>query len=292
MGKSPRPINSMVLISGSITSGIALMLVYLLNQVEFNPMGFYFLYLVPVGALLVGLLAGSGYAVGSRLTNVRVRGRMLQIIFLAGVVTFFAAHYITYREALAEAGVSAEQARFVDYLQWICENMVYDQYLIDQHNEAWELGPLGYGFKALECVGFAFGGLIPLLVLKAVPYCDVCQFYRRKVACGVLNSEEQRDLLKRKKAKEREVIIGEVLASMSERTGKLLDSMRNGPLGRNLDLMQGLPQKADKQSIARVRVDLMKCPGCDRHSVIAMLANQTVDGQENTPELDRIDVEQ
>ena len=291
MERVPRPINSAVLVFGAMTSGVALLLVYLLNLIGFSPMGFYIWFLVPLGALLVGLLAGCGYALGSYFTNVRVRRSMFLIIFAAGVVTFFLAHYITYQSALDQTSVGTEQATFVDYLQFICENTTYDIDIHDRDNAPWELGLFGYVFKALECAGFAFGGLFPLVILKDVPYCRACQFYRRKTASGVLNSEEKRDLLKKRKKKERIAIIEGVLTSIGQKATTLLESTREGPLARNLALVDGLEKEPDKQAIATAQFRLSKCPGCESHSVIATLRNVTVDGQSVATTLGRIDVE-
>src|SRR5580692_2014574 len=56
---------TLVLIGGAASTAVALLAVYFLNETGTNVMGWYADYVLPIGALLVGLLASSGFGVAS-----------------------------------------------------------------------------------------------------------------------------------------------------------------------------------------------------------------------------------
>src|SRR3954467_8419799 len=72
-----------VLLGGFITSALTLAGIYWLNRKspDFHPMGFYANYVIPAGAILVGLVAGSGYGIASWLTGARIgRGLLWTVV--------------------------------------------------------------------------------------------------------------------------------------------------------------------------------------------------------------------
>src|SRR4051812_26512742 len=73
-----------VLWSGIITSVLALAGVYWLskNTTEFHIMGWYANYVIPVGAIIVGLAAGSGYGIASWISGVRISRKLLLVVVL------------------------------------------------------------------------------------------------------------------------------------------------------------------------------------------------------------------
>ncbi len=64
----------LLILLGLVTTVAALGAVWGINLLsdDFNLMGLYMLWIIPVGALLVGVAAGSGYGMGSWWTGVRI----------------------------------------------------------------------------------------------------------------------------------------------------------------------------------------------------------------------------
>ncbi len=94
----PDPRQRTVFASGGLyllTTVATLVLLSIVGRYEFNPMGFY-VNLIPFGALIVGLLAGSGYGIGSWLTGAKMGRGLLVIVALLQIVAYFAAQYVEF----------------------------------------------------------------------------------------------------------------------------------------------------------------------------------------------------
>jgi hypothetical protein len=287
MQKQSRGIDLFVLVSGIGTSFAALVLVFVLSAVGFDPMTFYIFFIVPVGALLVGLLAGSGYALMSWIRNSFVHFRSKVIIFVLGALTYVLAHYITYMALLAANDVPSEAFSFFDYIRLLCENISYG----DIHDdEGVALGKFGYLIQLVEWAGFAFGGIIPLLILQTIPYCHHCQRYKKPLLNVFINSEETKALLKKQKKAAKTQIIEDAVAKLVALSEPLLGQMETSSLQENIQLLENEPRKVAKDSIANLNIKLQKCPNCDEHTVRAFLQNVTVDGKANINEIRKMDV--
>src|SRR5687767_7320502 len=91
-----------VILCGLITSALTLAGVYWLNAntTDFAIMGWYANYVLPVGAVLVGLAAGSGYGIASWMTGVRISRQLMLTVVLLQTVMYFAAEYVEYRDVM------------------------------------------------------------------------------------------------------------------------------------------------------------------------------------------------
>lgn len=163
--------NSIVLISGLITTALALFGVYALDRYtdDFHIMGWYANHILPVGALLVGLVAASGYGIVSWLSGVKITRGLLWIIVLLQILAYFTARYIEFRNLHLPMS-------FLEFYDFTARTIAWKQ-----HDGTFgePLGAWGYGIRFLEVLGFVLGGLVvPLLMLKA-PYCPACQLYMK-----------------------------------------------------------------------------------------------------------------
>jgi hypothetical protein len=271
----------LIYIGGAVTSAVTLVLLYFLRKVEFDPLIFYVLYIIPAGAVATGLVAGSGYSLVAWKMNVRVTTASLVRIGLAGVVCFFLAHYMTYLGMLAAHGYKPGDISFLQYLQYLCEGMTYGEV----GEEGAEIGGFGYVLQAVSGMGFAAGGIIPHLVLRAMAYCEGCQLYMKRIARGVLSSKAVKPDLKKKNKADKKEIIEAAVAEVLEPTQRMLDVVMRNRLADNEKLMEAIPPERVKNSIAGVTIAMRKCPGCERHVVKAALQNLTVDGQGKATEV-------
>jgi hypothetical protein len=161
-----------VVLAGSLTTLLALGGVFAAAHHGENIMGWYANYVIPAGAIFVGLVAASGYGLAAWWTGLKMSRRLIWSVVAELAVAYFIAHYEEYR-------------RFYDYdspasfFQWFDETT---------RNFAWQshggergepLGVLGYGLRALEIVGFVGGGALVPIGLRTKPYCDPCRTYKR-----------------------------------------------------------------------------------------------------------------
>ncbi len=169
--------------TGLATTALALYGVYYLSHhAEFNPMGFYVKFIIPLGAIGVGLIAGLGYGIASAWTGAKIgRGLLLTVCALL-ITAYFAAQYIEYRELVSQYEGLEEQLSFVRYFHLATIEMTFTR----RGEEGDALGYVGYFFRLLEIGGFVGGGLIAPLVMKSKPYCDGCQRYQTTKDLGVL----------------------------------------------------------------------------------------------------------
>ncbi|MDB6004682.1 MAG: hypothetical protein JWR15_1669, partial [Prosthecobacter sp.] len=99
MNTSSKPLRQpglLVYLCGLGTSALALWLVQLANDHGENIMGWYANGIIPAGALIVGMASGLGYAIGSRVLNVKLSKAFVAGMITTAVVDYFAAQYLTY----------------------------------------------------------------------------------------------------------------------------------------------------------------------------------------------------
>lgn len=169
---------SLVIISGLTTTAIALFVVYLLatRADDFNVMGWYANYVLPVGAILVGLGASIGYGLASWKTGLKITSKLLWLMLAFQLAAYFAAQYIEFRaqDWLHHDGTPVG---FLEYYDVSARSFAWKQ---DNGSNGTPLGMWGYFFKLLEIAGFVGGSLAIPLGLKTAPYCATCQLYKRK----------------------------------------------------------------------------------------------------------------
>ncbi len=214
----------MVILLGIVTTIISLALIWFLNSIGFYLFGLTVLFVVPAGALLFGAVAGSGYAIGSQFTGVKVGGGLLVLIAALLVGGYGTAQYLDYKAwtgnqqqsfqdaieqfkaagkaAALENGEQFDEAAFdeafkqdmkpkpigfLEYYDSTTRNMSFGEVVeFEGDQRGAPLGILGYGFRLLEILGFSLGGLIAPLALRASPYCRECQIYKKTHQLGLL----------------------------------------------------------------------------------------------------------
>ncbi len=162
-----------VMAAGTATTVAVLAGVYALAHHGTFVMLWYVNFIIPAGALLAGMAAGSGFAVAGWFTGLKMTPRMMWSVAAQLVVSYFIAEYEEYRQ-LDPAGTLGFWAWFdlsTRSIQW---------------GSGGTVDALGYGLRALEIAGFVGGGLIVPLSLSGKPYCERCRAYRRRAEVAVL----------------------------------------------------------------------------------------------------------
>jgi hypothetical protein len=179
LAPSPRPTDEdhrsrIVLVSGSVTTLAALGGVFAAAHNGVNIMGWYANYIIPAGALLVGLVAASGYGVAAWMTGLKMTRRLVWSVVAELALSYVIAQYEEYRQF-------SDDGSLAGFFQWFD---VVTRSFAFQHGPT--LGVLGYGLRALELAGFVAGGALVPIGLRAKPYCDPCRTYKRTRLLAVL----------------------------------------------------------------------------------------------------------
>ncbi|HSN91761.1 MAG TPA: hypothetical protein VLS93_11085 [Anaeromyxobacteraceae bacterium] len=179
---NPAPL---VLAGGLATTALALAGVWALSRyAETNVMGWYANYVLPVGAILVGLVASSGFGIGSWLGGARITGGLLAAVAVALLAGYWAAQLLEFHLLFPE-GASFEDGTPAGFLDWY--DAVTRSFAWEDHGKAGApLGAFGYALRAGEMLGFAGGGLVAPALLRKAPYCSACRVYMRSPLVALL----------------------------------------------------------------------------------------------------------
>jgi hypothetical protein len=266
-----------VYLSGLGTSILALWVVELLNRNQINVMGFYVNGILPIGALIIGVGSGIGYAVASRVLQIKLFGVFIATMVVTALVDYMAAQYVTYSNLLEQHRLMAEQYPFTQYLRDICEKMSFRSRGGDRPGS--ELGIFGYLFKLLEMAGYVLGATLPSLFVSGLPYCKACQKYLKKHRTAYFSSPTPWSEVKKLAKKERESALQSAIAPLLERTNELGHAMATAPLSDVVGRLEDLDAKPESGTAAHVQVVVEKCPTCEAHVVRFNLVNYNVDKQ-------------
>ncbi len=167
-----------VILTGLLTTAVVLFFISWLNLQfkDFEIMGWYWLFIIPVGAILVGIGAGSGYGFMSWLKGRKISGSLLAVIVALLALAYVVAQWVEFQSLnLEHYGVD-----FFKYFDATTRSMTFK--VGHSRSSTGSLGLLGYLFRLLELAGFSLGGLFIPILLRAKPYCESCLTYMRRGA--------------------------------------------------------------------------------------------------------------
>ena len=169
-----------MLLAGLVTTVLALLGVWWLdnNTTDFHVMGWYGDYVIPAGALLVGLAAGSGYGIASYLTGLRIRRGVLLWVLALQLSGYAAAQYLEFRSLARQVELTDDDGQPLTFARYYHLRAI--NFAWDNHGRPGEpLGGWGYFFIGLGVVGFVLGGVLAPAILLKVPYCERCALYMK-----------------------------------------------------------------------------------------------------------------
>jgi hypothetical protein len=264
----------LVLQGGAFTSVLALLGIYWLNKntTDFHIMGWYANYVIPVGAILVGVVAGSGYGLASWFTGVRISRRLLLAVLVLQTGAYLAAEFVEYRDVrkqLVQRGIVLQKTgkppTFLQYYDLKARTFAWKK---DNGKGAGKpLGGWGYVFVLLGAAGFVLSGLIAPAVLFAVPYCDSCQRYMTSKVLGVLPaSVPAKKIAKNDKAAQEEHAREQTEAAA--RADEVIARLREAITAGNVDVVKqelaaAGSMKTNNKLRQRVEISLTWCKGCE-----------------------------
>jgi hypothetical protein len=165
-----------VLLTGIVTSAATLLVLFTVAY-HGGPdfMSWHIFYLVPIGALLVGTVAGSGYGLASVWTGFRVSHYLACAIFLLQICVYFAAVYVHFRTLHLVYRATGASVPFGVYFNHFATAYTWRS----ANGQTSPLGNVGYFIRLIEIVGFALGGLFAPAFMAVKPYCQLCGIYMK-----------------------------------------------------------------------------------------------------------------
>jgi hypothetical protein len=267
----------LVYLCGVGTSAIALYGVRVAADHGENIMGWYANGILPVGAMLVGLVSGLGFALGSRFLNVRLTRTYVMGMLTTGLIDYGVATWLTYQNLIETHHVKDGAYSFLQYIQDVCEKMSFKS--SGSSTPGSPLGALGYLFKLLEVAGFAGGTMMPAAVLFKMPYCGQCQRYLVSHRTGFVNSgvERKAALSSKQTRAARKTALEQAVQEVIAASHALAARMRGQPLAETVAVVEEAHRAANKGAAAWVAIKLSKCPSRDAHHVAFTMHSTTLD---------------
>ena len=213
-------------------------------------------FVIPVGAVLVGMLGASGAILAARYFN--IVPTILDAVFMViiAAATMLLIYYLDYVTLILDDGRKASDligfASYVDLVLTKSHMRVGRAGQIDTG----EVGQFGYALAAVEFAGFLIGGAATFLFIKGMARCADCGSYLRK--------------LKTKRTKE----------LTFDETDKVVNLFVRGDLETVQGVLAWAPgeRKLGKSQKALITFDLLECPKCRTEAITAKV--QIFNGRE------------
>lgn len=167
---------------GLVTSVLtALAVVVVSRMTGFDLFTFSIWVVVPVGAILVGFAAASGYYFGSLYFHKRAGlSLLLQMVVIAGL-TQILIYYMGYSTLVLDDGRRVSD--YIPFGQYLDITLTSAHYRIGRAmTDTGEVGSFGYWLAAFQFVGFLVGGLSVYGFLWTKPVCPTCNMYLRPLS--------------------------------------------------------------------------------------------------------------
>ena len=220
------------IISSIIT---ALLYIFIDTRLDYALHSFTLAYIIPVGAILAGLLSSTGIYAALRKEDKKPGQEHFFLAGLLGLLTLFSVYFTVYSISYLDdnnkinfdgrgrpiSGLILENGKNYDFFTYIYDEVTYREYDISDHSEKAEVIKNVY-FNwvcfCLEIIGSAGGALILMAALKNMKYCEKCMKYNKSFK--LLYFPE-------KKYDEKMVLLNAALASQDSFLGFLNDKKRN-----------------------------------------------------------------
>ncbi len=254
----------LIYLSGIITSAIAMLLVFMMMQhFNFNLLGLY-IWIFPVGALIAGMLCGSGYMASSRVLNVNTG---LPFAISVGVIAFafYAfAHYFVYVNSGGDSSFSA-------FIGFTLDSARNSSLTIGKSHKSTvdSVGYVGYGLLALEYIGFIAGSVTVLNGAKDSSYCENCKQYFKtlKEKLYYMPALDKADL-DGLSASEKSSRIEANTAQMRDELAKIREAVKGKTLEQTIEYLKSLAQKSAYRTTFYMTFNVQSCPKCGDHDIL------------------------
>jgi hypothetical protein len=166
-------------ICGLLTALLTAFLLFAIHQVTgFAAYSFTLFFIVPVGAILSGFLAASGYYLAFAIFKARPTKMILLVIVSISTGTFFLVQYLDYHYLRLDGQPVSNMITFPTYLSAVLQHMSLSFRIGGASlGSTGSMGTFGYVVAALHILGFSLGGFAVYGVVASNPYCERCSRY-------------------------------------------------------------------------------------------------------------------
>jgi len=135
-----------VILSGLATTALALGGIYVLDvsASDFHIMGWYADYVLPVGAVIVGVAASSGYGLASWFSGVKITKNLLWMVLGLQLAAYFAAEYVEFKNLHLIHRIDNSPVGFFEYYDAVARAFAWKQ---ENGSSGEPLGIWGYFFR-------------------------------------------------------------------------------------------------------------------------------------------------
>ncbi len=271
-----RAVSVPVLLGGLVTTALALALSGWTTEVfQTSVLLFTVGYVVPIGAYLVGVVAGTGFAVVSWLRGARITVATMWAIAGVAALAFVASQVVDYYVQLAHGGAMPTLGAWFD-------QSTRSISFVDEDGQS-ATGPVGFwGYAVMLGVlaGFVVGTLTAPAVVRAKRYCAACSTYMRSTHVGTLPASVTGRMMLGKSAETKAAYEAEQQEAREQGIAvhdhlfALAQGADPGAFAETARLVSAGTKPATKLP-TRLQVDLTACPSCRA----GVLTSQTVTGQ-------------
>lgn len=256
-----------IFIAGLVSSALCIVLMYLLmEKFDFFVPGMYIL-IVPVGAILAGIFAGSGYALASKLTNTRVSKTAVLLVLLFSLIVYLAAYYVMYAFSYGDYSLG-------NFFKFLGNLATSSSLTIGKsvRTKIDTVGIFGILLMVLEFIGFAVGAAAPLYYMTGKEYCRKCGLYLKP-----LKSFYHMPVLEKWNPAPGDDKAA--IARMNEENKKILKEhyektklkLEGKSLEENEKTLTELEQAPEHRSFFYLSYAISGCPNCGKHSITTTL---------------------
>lgn len=231
---------------------------------DFNVMGWYLWYVIPIGALIVGFSAGSGYGIASWLSGRKISGAVLGVVLLLQAGAYAGVQWLEFK-SYELSDDTGQPIDFWTYYDATTRAISFED--SRSHTNTGELGALGYAIRALELLGFALGGIAAPAILRAKPYCEPCQSYMRTRKIGTLPAAAPARKIGRGDEVARQAYQAEMTAAFergTEQAAAIIQAAQTSDAGAIRHVLE--PHASERKQIEklahRIHVSLSRCVHC------------------------------
>jgi hypothetical protein len=136
--------------------------------------------IIPIGAIISGAAAASGYYFGSLYFHERPNNALLLQMVCIAVFTHCLIYYLNYRIIILDNGEPL--SNFIAFSEYLQVSLTKSHYRFGRSLDIGEVGKFGYGLAFIEFIGFLLGGLSVYAILLNRPTCAPCNKYLRSLA--------------------------------------------------------------------------------------------------------------
>ena len=222
----------------SVLTALANLLVE--NIVGINIFSFVLWFILPVGAVLIGMGGASGGFLACKYFN--IMPSKIDALFLTAIAAFtmFLIYYLGYSILVLDDGVLAKNV--VDFYTYLDVVVTKAHMKVGRSlsNDTGEVGSFGYWLLVIRFVGVLIGGFFVLATLKELPVCSDCDVYYKKIG------------------------VRENLQSNAETAQAILDQIKSGS---EQEYASAIENTGKGDCDVKIDFTLMRCPKCQTEMV-------------------------